>query len=67
MTVTLKVSENSSNPVQPSKPQFIFKQKFKVPVKSQVGQESEAANQDQFENVEKLFEGIDEDSLFGDF
>ena len=76
----LKVAEKSSNSVpekNPSisvaanKPQFKFKPKFQVPTKSGNANSSmidqSQLTQEQNENVETLLEGLDEDSIFGDF
>ena len=75
---SLKVAEKSSisvpekNPsisVAANKPQF--KPKFQVPTKSGNANSSmidqSQLTQEQNENVETLLEGLDEDSIFGDF
>jgi hypothetical protein len=59
----------------PVVPRFTFKAKFKVPKKaddslfydSQRTQEVSASTQENSEEVENLLDGLDEDSIFGDF
>ena len=77
---SLKVAEKSSNSVPEktlsisvaaNKPHFKFKPKFQVPTKSGNANSSmidqSQLTQEQNENVETLLEGLDEDSIFGDF
>ena len=75
----LKISDNHSDSLPSNtttttvanKPQFKFKPKFQVPTKS--GSANSSMNyssqltQEQTEDVETLLEGLDDDSLFGEF